>query len=91
MDKFNKRKFDGVREQGSHRGHWDRVRHDGHRNSETQNGAIFGGGRGGGRDGNNDVGCGAQGGNGSKNNPPHQDGQKTLGGGQNGHEGGRSA
>ena len=44
----NKRKFDVVREQASHGRHWDR---GGYRNSENQNGAIFGGGRGGSRNG----------------------------------------
>ena len=87
----NKRKFDGVGEQGSHRGHWDRGGHHGHRNSETQNGARFGGGCGGGRDGNNSGGEGGRGGNGSNTTPPHQDGQKNRGGRQNGREGGRSA
>ena len=54
----NKRKFDGVREQAYHRGHWDR---GSHRNLENQNDTIFGGGlggRGGGRDGHNSGGSG---------------------------------
>ena len=66
----NKRKFDGVGKQASHGGHWDR---GGYRNLETQNGAIFGGGRGrcgGGRDRNNGGGGGGRGGNGSNTNPP---------------------
>ena len=56
-----KQKFDGVGEQASNGGHWDR---GGYQNSENQNGAIFGGGRGGGRDGHNGGGDGGQGGNG---------------------------
>ena len=76
-----KRKFDGVGDQSSHGGYWDR------------NVSRFGGGRGGpggGRDGQNGGGRGGGGGNGSTTNPPHQDGQKNRGGGQNGQEGGRS-
>ena len=69
MNKY-KRKFDGVREQGYHGGHWDRGGLHGNRNSETQNGARFGGGRGGGKYGNNGGGGGVRGGNGSKTNPP---------------------
>ena len=72
IKKINKRKFDGIGDQGYHRGHWDRGGYHGHRNSETQNGARFGGGRGGGRDGNNGGGSGARGGHGSKTNPPHR-------------------
>ena len=87
----NKRKFDGVGEQVSHRGHWDR---GGYWNSENQNGARFGygrGRRGGGRYGHNGGGGVRRGGKGSKTNPPHQYRQKTRGGGQNGRKGGRSA
>ena len=40
-NKFNKRKFDGVRDQVSHREHWDRGEHHGHRNSEAQNGRYL--------------------------------------------------
>ena len=89
-----KRKFDGVGAQASHGGTWDR---GSYQNSENQNGTIFGGGcggcggRGGGRDGQNGGGGGGRGGNGSNTNPPHQDGQKTRGGGQNGREGVRWA
>ena len=53
VNKFNKRKFDGLGDHGSHRGHWDRGGHHGHWNSEAHKGAIFGGKRGGGRDENN--------------------------------------
>ena len=86
-----KRKFDGVGAQASHGETWDR---GGYRNSETQNGTIFGDGsgrRGGSRDGQNGGGGGGSGGNGSTTTPPHQYGQKTWGGSQNGREGGRSA
>ena len=65
-----KRKFDGVRAQASHGGTWDR---GGYRNSDTQNGTRFGGGRGGrggGRDGHHGGGGGGRGGNGSTTNPP---------------------
>ena len=60
MNKY-KRKFDDVGEQGSHGGHWYGGRLHGHWNSETQNGARFGDGRGGGRDVNNGGGGGVQG------------------------------
>ena len=63
----NKRKFDGVGEHASHRGHRDR---GGYWNSENQNGARFGGGRVGGRDENNGRGGGRRGGNVSNTNPP---------------------
>ena len=66
----NKRKFDGVGEQESHGGHWDRGRHHGHQNSETENGARIGGGLGRDIDGNNGRGVGAQRVNGSNTNPP---------------------
>ena len=84
--------FDGVGAQASHVGSWDRSRY---RNSEAQNGIIFGGrhgGRGGGRDGQNGGGGGGRGGNGATMNPlSHQDGKKNRGGGQNGQDGGRLA
>ena len=86
-----KRKFDGVGAQASHRGSWDR---SGYINSEAQNSSIFGvgrGGRGGGRESQNGKGRGGRGGNGTTTNPPHRDGQKDRGGGQNRQEGGRSA
>ena len=41
--------------------------------------------------GNNGGGSGARGEHRSNTTPPHKDGQKTRGGGQNGREGGRSA
>ena len=88
MNKY-KRKFDDVGEQGYHGGHWYEGRLHGHWNSETQNGARFGGRRGGGRDVNNGGGGGVQGENISKTTPPHQDVQKNRGGGHNGREGGR--
>ena len=69
----NKQKLNGVGEQASHGRHWDR---GGYWNPENQNGARFGDGRGGGRDGNNGRGVGGRGGNGSNTNPPHQNGQK---------------
>ena len=75
----NKRKFDGVGEEALHGRHWDR---GGYWNSENQNGAIFGGGRGvrgGGRDGNNGRSNGGRGGNGSNTNLTHRDRQKTSG------------
>ena len=65
----HKRKFDGVGEQGSLGGHWDRGGLHGHQNLETQNGARFCGGDGGGRDGNNGGGGGVRGGNSSNTNP----------------------
>ena len=97
MNQSQKRKFDGSEDQGSQGGHWDSSGGHGQRNSEGQhhgNSARLGGGRGGhlgGRDGNNSGGGGVQGGHGSNINPPHQDGQKNRGGGQNYWEGGRSA
>ena len=98
MNQSQKRKFVGGRDQGSHRGHWDRSGGYSQRNLEGQhhgNGARFGGGRGvhsGGRYGNNGGGGGARGGHGSNTNPPpQQDGQKIWGGGQNCWEGGRLA
>ena len=75
----NKRHFDGVGEQGSHGIHWDRGVLHGHRNSETQNGAIFGGGRGGGRHVNNGGGGGVQRGYGSNTNPPPTKTDRKLG------------
>ena len=75
----NKRKFDGVGKQGSHGEHWDRCGHHGHRNSDIQNGARFGGGRGGVRDRNNSVGGVGQGGNGSNTNPPPPRRTENLG------------
>ena len=71
-----KRKFDGVGEQASHRVHWDL---GGYRNSDTQNGARFGGRRGGGRDGNNGGGGGGRGGNGSNTYPPPTNTDRKLG------------
>ena len=77
-----KRKFDGVGDQASHGGYWDR------------NGSRFGGGRGGcggNTESQNGGGRGGRGGNGPTTNPPHQYGQINWGGGQNGQERGRSA
>ena len=63
----------------SHRRHWDRSVNNGQRYLEAQhnrNGARFGDGRGGGRDGNNGGGGGALEGHGYNNNPPTKTGRK---------------
>ena len=76
MDPSQKRNFNGGGDQGSHRGHWNRIRVNVPRNSEGQNHrncAVFGGGQGvhsGGIDGNNGGGGGARGVHGNNANPP---------------------
>ena len=62
-----KRKFDGVGDQSSHGGSWDR------------NGSRFGGGRGDGRDGQNGGGRGGRGGNGPTTNPPPTKTDRKIG------------
>ena len=57
----------------------DRGRHHRYQNSETQNGARFGGGHGGGRDRNNGDGGGGRGGNGSNTNPPPTNMDRKIG------------
>ena len=72
----NKRKFDGVGEQASHGGHWDR---GGYQNLETQNSERFGSGCGSGRDINDGRGGGGRGGNGSNTNPSPTKTDRKLG------------
>ena len=92
MDPSRKRKFNGGRDQRSHRGHWKKSGGNSTRNSEVHNhgnGAGVGGGLGdhsGGRDVNNGGGGGARGGNGNSTNPPKKNGHRMLGGVQDCHK-----